>query len=129
MGTSTLLLDRSRWDLVLDAAGNIAVASSPYALAQDAASAIKTFQGEVYWDTTIGVPYLSEVLGQRPSVPLLKSLLASAAITVPGVAVATVFFSSVTDRVVSGQVQVMPSAPGEQGSAASFSFFNPQGEG
>jgi hypothetical protein len=36
---------------VLDAEGNIAVASEPYSLAQDAASAIKTFAGEVFWDT------------------------------------------------------------------------------
>ena len=51
----TLLLDPLKWDLVVDAAGNIAVASPPYALAQDAASSIKLFSGECYYDTSIGV--------------------------------------------------------------------------
>ena len=40
---STLLLDQTEWDLVLDASGNIALASPPYALAQDVASAVRTF--------------------------------------------------------------------------------------
>ena len=40
----TLLLRPDTWDLTLDSAGNIAVAENPYALAQDAASAIKLFQ-------------------------------------------------------------------------------------
>jgi hypothetical protein len=39
------LPDRSTWDLVLGASGNIAEASAPYALAQDAASAIQLFAG------------------------------------------------------------------------------------
>jgi hypothetical protein len=41
------LLDRSTSDLALDASGNIAVASAPYALAHDAASAIRLFAGEL----------------------------------------------------------------------------------
>ena len=53
----TLLLDLTNWDLVLDVNGNIAIARPPYALAQDAASAVKTFQGECYYDTTLGIPY------------------------------------------------------------------------
>ena len=40
---NTLLLDQTAWDLVLDSAGNIALAAVPYARAQDVASAIKTF--------------------------------------------------------------------------------------
>lgn len=32
---STLLLDTLAWDLAVDAAGNIAVATEPYSLAQD----------------------------------------------------------------------------------------------
>ena len=54
---STLLLDRTYWDLCVDSSGNLAVASEPYSLAQDAASAIKLFQGEYIYDTTIGIPY------------------------------------------------------------------------
>ena len=123
---STLLLDRTAWDLVLDAGNNIAVASEPYSLAQDAASAIQTYLGEVYWDTTIGVPWLQQILGRRPSLQLLKAQLAAAAETVPGVASAKVFISSVSGRDVRGQVQVTSEATG-QVAAAPFSAFNPQG--
>lgn len=122
---STVLLDTSTWDLVLDANDDVAVATEPYSLAQDAASAIKTFLGEVYWDTTIGIDWLGEILGQSPSIPLLKARLVSAALTVPGVLSARCFISALSDRVVSGQVQVV----GSDGvtSSASFSTVNPQG--
>ena len=60
---NTLLLDRTVWDLVLDAGGNIARASNPYAVAQDVASAIKLFRGELFYDTAKGIPYWTEVLG------------------------------------------------------------------
>ena len=53
----TLLLDQTTWDLTLDANNNIALAAEPYAFAQDAASAIRLFQGELWYDTTRGVPY------------------------------------------------------------------------
>jgi len=102
----TLLLDVSTWDLVLDVNGNIAVASDPYSLAQDAASAIKTFLGEVYYDTTLGVPYFQQILGQAPNIALMKAKFAEAATTVPGVASATVFISSIQGRTITGQVQI-----------------------
>lgn len=103
--SSTLLLDVDSWDLVVDANGNIAVADEPYALAQDAASAIKTFLGEVFYNTTIGVPYFQSILGQNPSLDFIKSQLEAAALTVPGVVSAKCFITSVTNRKVSGQVQ------------------------
>jgi hypothetical protein len=117
MSMSTLLLDTVTWDLVVDAFGNIAVASNPYALAQDAASAIRTFQGEVYYDTTIGVPY-QNILGKRPNLALTKQALITAALTVPGVVSATCFLTGFTNRALTGQVQIR-SASG-QTSAASF---------
>lgn len=127
-GLSTLLLDRSGWDLVIDAAGNIAVAGPPYSLAQDAASAIKTFQGECYWDTTLGVPYLTLIFGKSPTAAQLKSILETAAETVPGVASAQVFLSAASGRTISGQVQVTSEATGEV-STAEFTVTNPQGQG
>jgi hypothetical protein len=123
---STLLLDRSSWDLVLDASGDIAVATEPYSLAQDAASALRTFLGECYYDTTLGVPYLTQILGQRPSLSRIKQLLVAAAQTVPGVASAEVFLTALTARSLSGQVQVVPSSGGPP-QAASFTVTDPQG--
>lgn len=113
----------------MDANGNIAVATEPYSLAQDAASAIKTFAGECYFDTTIGVPYLSRIFtGNPPSVSTLKQLLVTAALTVPGVASATVFLTSANARGISGQVQVTPKSGGPP-QVASFAVVNPQGAG
>jgi hypothetical protein len=103
---STLLLDRSKWDLVLDVSGNIALATDPYAIAQDVASAIRTFQGECWLDTTVGVPYFSEVLGQSPPVQLMQSLLEQAALTVPEVVKAVATITSFQNRVITGNVQV-----------------------
>lgn len=103
----TLLLDIDTWDLVLDVSGNIAVATDPYALAQDAASAIKTFSGEVWYDTTLGVPFWTEILGHLPSLALVKAKFVSAALTVPGVVSAQVFVTSFVNRELRGQVQIV----------------------
>lgn len=103
----TLLLDRTKWDLVIDVDGNIAVASDPYSQAQDAASEIKTFLGEVYYDTSKGIPYWTQILAQWPSAALVKQKLAAAALLVPGVETATVFLEGLgADRVLRGQVQI-----------------------
>lgn len=125
---STLLVDQVAWDLVLDAAGNIARADEPYSLAQDAASAIKTFLGEVYWDTTLGVPYLSQIFGKNPSLALIKSTFEAAAKTVPDVASAQCFISSIGNRAIAGQIQVKSATTG-QTSAVNFNVVNPQGTG
>lgn len=104
--SSTIFLNPTTWDLVLDASGDIAVAGEPYALAQDAASAIKTFSGEVYYDTSIGVPYFSQILGQQPPLGLVKHYLNQAALTVPGVNDAQTYLESWTGRAFKGQVQI-----------------------
>lgn len=103
----TLLLDVDAWDLLVDASGNIAMASDPYSMAQDAASAIKTFQGEVYYDTTVGVPFWRDILGQLPPLSLVKAKFVAAALTVPGVVSAQCFITSLVDRTLRGQVQIV----------------------
>lgn len=102
----TLLLNPTTWDLTVDVSGNIAVASDPYSMAQDAASEIKTFAGEVYYDTTIGVPFWTSILGKLPALSLVKAKFVAAALRVPGVVAAQVFISSFRDRILSGQVQI-----------------------
>lgn len=102
----TLLLDRTNWDLVVDASGNIAVASDPYSQAQDAASAIKLFNGELYYDTTKGVPYWTDILGKAPPLNYMRAKFIAAALTVPGVTRARCFLASIVNRNVTGQVQI-----------------------
>jgi hypothetical protein len=121
---STLALDPDTWDLMVNDQGDIAVASDPDSLAQDAASAVKTFQGEVYFDVSLGIPYLSQILGKSPSLPLVKQRMVEAALTVAGVAAAQCYLTAFTDREIAGQVQVV----GQNGevAAADFSVINPQ---
>jgi hypothetical protein len=101
---STLLLDITNWDLVIDSAGNIAVGSPPYSLSQDVASAVRTFLGEVWYDQTQGIPYFTEVLGHLPPASLLTGLIENAAMTVPGVVTAQCVINSFNNRDVSGQI-------------------------
>jgi hypothetical protein len=99
---NTLLLDQTTWDLCLDANGNVAMASDPYAIAQDVASAVRTFLGECWFDTTLGVPYFEEVLGHWPSLQLVKSLIEAVALKVPEVTAAQCVVASLVDRVLTG---------------------------
>lgn len=103
----TVYLDPLEWDLALDASGNIALAAEPYALAQDAASAIRTFRGEAYYNVDLGVPYWGRILGELPPIDLMKAEFTAAALTVPGVVDAKAFITGITDRQVTGQVQVI----------------------
>ncbi len=106
MPRDTMLLDQERWDLVTDAAGNWAVGTAPYSQAQDAASAIRTFRGECYYRTDIGIPYFDVVLGHRPPAGLLKTLFVNAALTVPDTASAVCYLSLGQSRELLGQVQI-----------------------
>lgn len=110
MRCNTLLLDRSAWDLIIDSSGNIAMGQPSYALAQDVASAVRLFSGELYYDTTKGVPYFSQVLGQLPPNSLIQELLKKAALTVPGIVKAKVAITSFTERGITGQVQFVDEA-------------------
>jgi hypothetical protein len=95
-----MLLDRTAWDLVLDAAGNIALASKPYA------SAIKLFKGELFYNTASGVPYWEEFLGHQPPLALVREHVRRAALTVPDVADAGCTLTSYTDRALAGYVAI-----------------------
>ena len=107
---NTMLLATDTWDLVVDANRNIALAQPPYALAQDVASAIRTFLGEVFYNTTLGVPYFQQILGKTPPVALFQEYMIAAALTVPGVVSAKCVIQSFTNRAVTGQVQFTDSA-------------------
>lgn len=82
----TLLLDQDKWDLVLDVYGNIALADDPYAIAQNVASACRTWAGECWYNTAIGLPW-QNIFGESGQAPLgyLRSSLENEASRVPGV--------------------------------------------
>ena len=99
------------WDMCTDASGNIALAPTVrYAEAQDVASAVRTFRGEVWYDTTLGVPYFQQILGHLPSLQFMKAQFIAAAMTVPNVASVRCFLTGPgPDRVVGGQLQIVDS--------------------
>lgn len=101
----TLLLDRSTWDLLLDASGNIALASSTYAISQDVASAVRVFKGECYYDTAQGMPYFQNILGRGQSLTLMQADAENVALTVPEVASARCIVGALTyNRQASGAI-------------------------
>ena len=103
---NTLFLHPKTWDLALDIHGNIALASKIYAQAQDVSSACRLFDGELWYDTTKGVPHFDEALGRVPSLALYKHSLEEAALSVPGVTAAKVVFGiSSKGRILEGAIK------------------------
>lgn len=111
---NTLLLTVDDWDLCIDSAGNIASSARPYALAQDVASAVRTFLGEVWYDGTLGVPYLQDILGKAPSFAVFQDAIAAAALTVPEVVTATCQITGAGSRDTTGQVLFTDSSGNQQ---------------
>lgn len=112
--------------MLIDAAGNIAMATNPYSQAQDAASEIRTFSREVFYNTLAGVPYFTAgggsgdgaILGQPPNFPLMRAEFTAAAKLVPGVVDAQCYFISFIERELRGQVQIT----NEAGETAAVGF-------
>lgn len=102
---NTVLLNPNTWEFMLDSAGNIAIATHPYSIAQDVASACKLFYGELWYNTGIGVPYFEQILGKVVDIAVLKNYLIQAALTVPGVVKANVVITGYNHRELQGVVQ------------------------
>ena len=103
----TIKLDTSSWDLTLNASGNIATQTDASAIAQDVASAIRLFEGELFYDVTLGVPYYSQVLGKPYAQALVQGLINEAALTVPGVVSAQTTLTAPVARKVTGECKVI----------------------
>jgi hypothetical protein len=117
---ASLYLDPGTWDIVLDANGNFALATDPYAIAQDAACRIRTFLGDIYYDQTQGIDYFNLILSTTVSLPRIKAALVAEALKTKSVVAAQVFITAFDPnaRVLSGQVQVTDTA----GNIAAVSF-------
>lgn len=103
----TLTLDLDTWDIGVDAAGQIAVSSGPYAIAQDVANACRLFTNDAWFDPKKGVPHFSIELGRIPNPSMLREKLRQAALSVEGVA--DVKIENLTlndDRVLTGDIRL-----------------------
>ncbi|HJR11536.1 MAG TPA: hypothetical protein VJ823_09000 [Rhodanobacteraceae bacterium] len=104
----TLPLDTTSWDLELDSNGNLTLTDPDYSIAQDVASAIRTFQGECWYGVTLGLPYFQSLLGKLPPRSYITNLLEQAALTVAGVVSVTVVSLGLNkDRQLTGSVIVV----------------------
>lgn len=107
---NTLMLSTDSWDLTIDAAGNIALASAPYAVAQDVASACQTWRGELWYDTTLGVDFES-ILWNAPGASAIQQAFNQQALTVSSVATATTILGASLGN-VTGQIAFTTSTGG-----------------
>jgi hypothetical protein len=108
MGTiqNTLLLDQSAWDLVLDINGNIALAGTPYSYAQDVTSAVRTFLGECWYNTNLGIPYWQQILGQLPPIGYIEQQISLEALTIPNIISAEASIVNFVNRAIEGVILI-----------------------
>ena len=116
-----LLTTDGTWDFDLDAYGNLATCGDAtpgatntgpeYRMAQDVATQCLSWQGEVYYDTTVGLPYDS-ILGGAPNLVLISSYYQQEALTVYGVqqCVPDLSFTAGATRQLTGNVLVADSS-------------------
>lgn len=106
-GHSLLLSTDYQWDISLDKHGRINTCTGAYAIAQNAANAIKLFTNDAYFDPERGVPHFVVELGLQLQSSILRSRFKSAAQSVDGVASATVEDISVDkERVLNCHVKL-----------------------
>lgn len=102
---STLLLSHDDHDLLVDAYGNIAMASTPYAYSQDVATASLMFKGEHVYYGGIGIPYFQEILGQRSPISIIKGHYEHAALSVQGIGSAEAVLTTNKERGLTGEIR------------------------
>lgn len=115
---NTILLLPDSWDICLDSNNNIAMASNPYSIAQDVASAIRLFASELYYNTNKGLPYFEQILAQSSPESVMKTQAELAALTVPEVVQARCTALYINNRVMTGTIEVIDTA----GAAQNVSF-------
>lgn len=103
---NTLLLDQSAWDLVLDINGNIALAGTPYSYAQDVASAVRTFLGECWYNSNLGLPYWQQILGELPPLGYIQQQISIEALTIPNIISSETSIVSFINRSIEGVILI-----------------------
>lgn len=114
----SLLLDTDTWDITLNQGGSLATCTGDYALAQDVANRIRLFTDDAYYQPDDGIPHFVLDLGQKVSESLVRARYREQALTVSGVTSATISDLSVSDRVMTGTIEITT----ENGGTADVDF-------
>lgn len=78
-------IDGKTNDLYLDATGNIATVTNAQAVGEHVRQRLQTYSGEWFLNTDVGVPWLSEILGQRYNPALAESVVKAEILRTEGV--------------------------------------------
>lgn len=103
----TLYLN-DKWDIFSEASGQIALVSGAYAIAQNAANAVRLFKNDAYLAQTRGIPHFEIELGKAPAIaaPILRTRIRETVLNVNGVTGAEVDLTfDESGRVMGGEVQ------------------------
>lgn len=103
----TLYLN-DKWDIFSDASGQIALVSGAYAIAQNAANAVRLFKNDAYLAQTRGIPHFEIELGKAPAIaaPILRTRIRETVLNVNGVTGAEVDLTfDESGCVMGGEVQ------------------------
>ena len=103
--TTSIFLYPETCDMVVDAKGDIAVATDEYEVAQNVASACRLWLGEAMYDRTRGIPYKFKVLGNKADMALLDDWFRTEAMTVLGVAECEPFLN-IENRTLTGYLRI-----------------------
>lgn len=101
----TIFLLPTTWDITLDSAGNLAVATEEYQQAQDIASSCRVFHGDDFYNKNDGIPYLESILGKSSyPIALYQRNLHDRSMLVNGIVSAEVQLQRLDNRVLSGSI-------------------------
>lgn len=101
----TIFLLPTTWDITLDSAGNLAVATEEYQQAQDIASSCRVFYGDDFYNKNDGIPYLESILGKSSyPIALYQRNLHDRSMLVNGIVSVEVQLQRLDNRVLSGSI-------------------------
>lgn len=101
----TIFLLPTTWDITLDSAGNLAVATDEYQQAQDIASSCRVFYGDDFYNKNDGIPYLESILGKSYyPIALYQRNLHDRSMLVNGIVSAEVQLQRLDNRALSGSI-------------------------
>lgn len=80
-----LAIDQATQDVYLDNAGNLVMVRNAEAVGQHVRQRLMTFEGEWFLDTTVGMTWLTEVMGRQYDPALAEALVKAHIMATDGV--------------------------------------------